>query len=80
MDDRIYRLSDVIQRTGVSRSTIYNWVKSNTFPAPRRLGKRLIVWSEADLESWLEAQLSPSELTKNDLQNTPEARGTSDEG
>jgi len=58
MKNRIYRLSDVMQRTGVSRSTIYNWIDTGTFPAPKRLGQRILVWSEADVESWLEFQLS----------------------
>lgn len=58
MKQPIYRLNDVMRRTGVSRSTIYKWTKAGTFPPPTRLGARLLVWSEAEIEAWLKSRLS----------------------
>lgn len=29
---------------GVSRATLYNWIKSGKFPPPRKLGVRMVAW------------------------------------
>lgn len=46
------RLPKVIQRTGLSRSTIYAMIGDGLFPAPVRIGKRAVAWREEDLEIW----------------------------
>lgn len=56
--ERILRRPDVEARTGLSRSTIYHWMKEGTFPKPVALGARLVGWRERDVQSWLEARLS----------------------
>ncbi|MDP2085943.1 MAG: AlpA family transcriptional regulator [Gemmobacter sp.] len=58
MTERILRRPDVEARTGLSRSTIYHWMKEGTFPKPVALGARLVGWRESDVQSWLEARLS----------------------
>ncbi|HDL6958785.1 TPA: AlpA family phage regulatory protein [Yersinia enterocolitica] len=56
---RILRLSDVMNKTGIARSTIYDWLNPKsprydaTFPKRRRLGKQSIGWLEAELDEWL---------------------------
>ncbi|EMU6161345.1 AlpA family phage regulatory protein [Yersinia enterocolitica] len=56
---RILRLSDVVNKTGIARSTIYDWLNPKsprydaTFPKRRRLGKQSIGWLEAELDEWL---------------------------
>jgi prophage regulatory protein len=54
MTDRILRLREVIQRTGVSRSSISEQMQLGLFPKQIRLGKRMVGWSEAELEEHLE--------------------------
>jgi len=51
--DRILRLPSVIERTGLSRSTVYRKIQARTFPKPLRLSERCIGWRESDVESWL---------------------------
>ena len=29
---------------GVSRATLYNWIKSGKLPEPRKLGVRMVAW------------------------------------
>lgn len=43
----------VVERTGLSRTTIWRRVRSGTFPAPVDLGNGLIGWPESVVESWL---------------------------
>jgi len=53
-NERILRLKDVMARTGVSRSTLYAWMKMSTFPKAVALGGRSIGWRESDISSWIE--------------------------
>jgi prophage regulatory protein len=50
---RILRLKAVLERTGLSRSTMYRKIKQGTFPAQVRISERCIGWRESDLDQWL---------------------------
>ncbi len=56
MSFRIYRLPAVLERTGLSRSTLYVMIEVGTFPAPVPLGARAVGWTESDLVSWLDGR------------------------
>lgn len=56
MAERIMRRPEVESRTGLSRSTIYQWMKDGQFPQPVKLGARLVAWRESDVNAWLEAR------------------------
>jgi len=49
----ILRRERVQERTGLSRSTIYDRMKEGTFPKPIRLGPRSVGWVESEIEDWL---------------------------
>jgi prophage regulatory protein len=53
----ILRRKQVEARTGLARSTIYDRVKSGTFPAPVSLGARAVGWVESEIDEWLFAQI-----------------------
>ena len=53
MTDRILRLPEVIQRTGISRSSIYEQMQLGFFPNRILLGKRMVGWSEAEIDRHL---------------------------
>lgn len=50
----ILRLPAVKQKTGQSRSTIYEKVQRGEFPAPVKIGERAVGWVEAEVDSWVE--------------------------
>ena len=52
MIKRIYRLPDVINITGLSRSSIYLRISTNEFPKPVKLGRRAIGWPEESIVAW----------------------------
>ena len=56
MTDRILRIREVIDRIGVSRSTIYEWQSRGAFPRAIPLGARSIGWRESDVSAWIEAR------------------------
>lgn len=47
----------VEQRTGRTRSSIYQGMKEGTFPRPIRLGKRSVGWIESEIDDWLRAKI-----------------------
>ncbi len=53
----ILRLPCVIQRTGLSRSTIYAYIKDELFPQPIYLGARSVGWIEAEIDEWIAGQI-----------------------
>ena len=54
--DRVLRRREVEARVGVSRSTLYEWMKQGEFPLPIKLGKRAVAWRESDVTAWLESR------------------------
>ncbi|EJD6540695.1 AlpA family phage regulatory protein [Providencia rettgeri] len=58
-DIRMLRLPAVIQRIGVARSTLYDWINPKsprydpTFPKQKRLGRQSVGWIESEVNDWL---------------------------
>ncbi len=50
---RIIRLPEVIERTALSRSTIYNMMQIGAFPKSIPIGARAVGWLEEDIEVWI---------------------------
>lgn len=56
VQERLIRRPEVEARTGLSRSTLYDWMKRGEFPQPVKLGERLVAWRESDVTAWLESR------------------------
>jgi prophage regulatory protein len=52
----LLRRPEVEARTGLSRSTLYDWMKRGEFPEPEKLGARIVAWRESDVTAWLESR------------------------
>lgn len=52
----LLRRPEVESRTGLSRSTIYDWMKRGNFPQPVKLGARIVAWRESDVTAWLDSR------------------------
>ncbi|MBB3996046.1 prophage regulatory protein [Sulfitobacter undariae] len=53
MVDKIRRLPQVVEYSGLSSSTIYEQIAEGTFPKPIRIGKRAVGWTESSLTAWV---------------------------
>ena len=60
MPRRILRLPKVLDRTGLSRSTVYQRVTEGRFPRPVSLGTRAVGWIETEVEEWIARQIEAS--------------------
>lgn len=51
--DRILRLNTVLDRTGLSRSTLYRKIQTGTFPKQVRIAARCAGWRESAVNDWV---------------------------
>jgi prophage regulatory protein len=56
--DKLLRLRDVMDRTGLGRSTIYRKIGAAAFPQPVSVGGASVRWRESDVRQWM-AALAP---------------------
>ncbi|MCM0608385.1 MAG: AlpA family transcriptional regulator [Ideonella sp. WA131b] len=52
----ILRRPQVEQRTGLSRSTLYQYIQDGQFPRPVSLGARAVGWLESEVNAWIAAR------------------------
>lgn len=47
-------LSDaqIAARIGVSRNSVWRWVRNGTFPKPIKLSERVTRWRASEVEAW----------------------------
>ena len=59
---RLLRLREVMRLTGLSRSSIYAYMKKGKFPAKVLITERLVGWPEDVIQDWIEERLKSGEL------------------
>lgn len=60
MSNKILRLSQVIDYTGMSRSSIYLLMSQGSFPLSISLGARSVGWVESEIQFWIEERIKES--------------------
>jgi prophage regulatory protein len=58
--DRILRLNAVLDRTGLSRATLYRKIADGTFPRQIKLSTRCAGWRESAINGWLRSPVDYS--------------------
>jgi len=56
----IYRLRNVCERTGLSRSQIYSLAARGKFPRPIKLSERASGWPSTEVDEWIEERIRES--------------------
>lgn len=54
---RLLRRADVMDRVGLSKSTLYSRISAGTFPKPVTLGSS-VRWVESEVEGWISERVS----------------------
>ena len=52
--DRILRLNSVLNRTGLSRTTMYRKIQEGTFPRQLKISINGAGWRESAIDRWVE--------------------------
>ncbi|MBE1526731.1 prophage regulatory protein [Sphingopyxis sp. OAS728] len=50
--DRFLRLNTVLDRTGLSRATLYRKIAAGTFPHQVKIAERCCGWRESEVAAW----------------------------
>lgn len=65
---RFIRITKVMDKTGLSRSTIYARIATGGFPKPISLGGRAVAWVEQEIDAWIMARIEATRMGEpNDL-------------
>ena len=63
-NQKLCRLPEVIARTGLTRSTIYELMLKDEFPSQVRLAGRTVGWVESEIEDWIDSRINASRRGK----------------
>lgn len=55
---KVLRLPQVMEQTGLARSTIYKLMDAGDFPRPIPLMQRCVGWLESEVVDWLNTRIS----------------------
>lgn len=50
---RLLKLKEVLDTTGLGRSSAYKKISEGTFPHPVSLGGRSVAWVSDEIEAWI---------------------------
>lgn len=51
------RITDVMKKTGIAKSTVWLWVSKGKFPKPIKLSPRITVWEEDKINKWMSTMM-----------------------
>lgn len=54
---KVLRLAQVMDSTGLGRSTIYKYIAQGKFPTPLQLSERCVGWLESEVQQWIQSRL-----------------------
>ncbi|KKM04035.1 hypothetical protein LCGC14_1768270 [marine sediment metagenome] len=54
---RLIKLKEVIEKTSLGRSTIYEFMAKETFPKQVLLGAKSVAWLESEVDDWIEEKV-----------------------
>lgn len=57
---KFLRLSDVTEQISASGSSVWNWVRDGSFPAPVKLSPNCTAWVAAEVEQWAADRIANS--------------------
>ncbi|GAB3108264.1 AlpA family transcriptional regulator [Aestuariicella hydrocarbonica] len=60
MTKKIIRLPEVLEKTGLSRSTVYSAISEGTFPRQIHMGRRCTGWLSSEIDEWIDHQVEIS--------------------
>lgn len=50
---KLIRLAQVMECTGLPRSTLYKFIAAGHFPKPVPLGGKAVAWVQSEIEDWI---------------------------
>ena len=54
MSIKLIRIKEVMERTGLGRSTVYKYMNLGLFPKSVNLTSRAVAWVESEVDAWIQ--------------------------
>jgi prophage regulatory protein len=61
---KVLRLAQVMDSTGLGRSTIYKYIAEGKFPIPLQLSERCVGWLENEIQQWIQSRVDMRDAAK----------------
>jgi prophage regulatory protein len=58
LNQKLLRLPQVKEATGLSKSSIYARIAQGTFPKQIQLSPRIVAWLDSDIQKWINNQVN----------------------
>lgn len=55
---RLLRLAQVLDKTGLKRSQVYNDMREKKFPESIKIGPFSVAWLESEIDEWINQKLN----------------------
>jgi prophage regulatory protein len=64
--NRLLRLPQVLERTGLSRSMVYLLESQGRFPGRVKVGVRAVAWPEDEVQTWIDTKKASRRVTTDE--------------
>ncbi|MDE2761598.1 MAG: AlpA family phage regulatory protein [Gemmatimonadota bacterium] len=71
MGSRILRPPEVVEEIGVSKASLYRWIRSGRFPPPIKLGPRRVGWRREDVDAWIAGRPNKGSVDEDEALHEP---------
>lgn len=66
--EKFIRLKEVMNRTGLSKPTIYTYMKKGKFPRSINLYARSTAWLESEIDEWINNKIKKRKENNNEIE------------
>ncbi|WP_280562595.1 AlpA family transcriptional regulator [Chromohalobacter sp. 48-RD10] len=56
----LLRRPEVLQRCGISNTTLHRLINAGDFPSPIQISPRAVAWVESEINEWIEQRIEAS--------------------
>lgn len=60
---RLLKIKDVMDKTGLGRTSIYKYIGLDQFPRPVPLGEKRVAWVEHEIEEWIMTKVQQRDVS-----------------
>ncbi len=64
---KILRLRQVLEMTGLSKSTLYLYIQNHQFPCQVPLGPKRVGWIEEEVARWISERIQIRDIVKANI-------------